>query len=225
MKVNERYRGGNYCLKSPLHLRHERQLKQWEKKCPLNVSVSISAFVWAILIQFFCFCFLWSELICQFVDKTRGRKGLIINDGILYIELLQFLSCTSFHHSISLVFFLSFSVLTCVLCNVNAWMYADFTKQEEQTLRWLTFKSKIAKIMLVMSLKYTPVTQSILCLNFLMCVATMHHKTTVHKSKNNLQLMFLTYLWPWNMVEVIKPVINCLTSSKFIIMQNLKDLL
>ena len=31
------------------------------------------------------------------------------------------------------------------------------------------------KIMLVMSLKYIPVTQSMLCLIFLMCVATMHH--------------------------------------------------
>ena len=39
-------------------------------------------------------------------------------------------------------------------------------KQEEKMLRQLTFKCKIAKIVLVMSLKYTPVTQSILCLIF-----------------------------------------------------------
>ena len=51
-----------------------------------------------------------------------------------------------------------------------------------------------------MSLKYTPVTHSILCLNFLMCVATIvlerfnvcsNHallKYSGYKSKNNLQL-------------------------------------
>ena len=38
------------------------------------------------------------------------------------------------------------------------------------------------KIMIVRCLKYTPVMQSILCLNFLMCVATKHHYTTVDKN-------------------------------------------
>ena len=37
-------------------------------------------------------------------------------------------------------------------------------QKEEQMLRGLTFKCKIKKIVLVTSLKYTPVTQSILCL-------------------------------------------------------------
>ena len=45
--------------------------------------------------------------------------------------------------------------------------------------RWVTFMCKITKIMSVMSLKYKPVTQFTLCLIFLMCVATMHHYTTV----------------------------------------------
>ena len=44
----------------------------------------------------------------------------------------------------------------------------------KQTLRRLTFQCKITKIMLVMSLKYTPVMQSILCLIFSMCAATIH---------------------------------------------------
>ena len=50
-------------------------------------------------------------------------------------------------------------------------------EQEKQMLRWLRFKCKIAEIMLVVSLKikYTPVTQSILWLIFLRCVATIHH--------------------------------------------------
>ena len=40
-------------------------------------------------------------------------------------------------------------------------------------IRQLTFKCKILKIVLVMSLKYTTVTQSMLCLIFLMYVRTM----------------------------------------------------
>ena len=43
-------------------------------------------------------------------------------------------------------------------------------------LRWLTFKSKIEKkIVLVMSLEYRPVTQSILCLIFSMYVRTIQY--------------------------------------------------
>ena len=49
--------------------------------------------------------------------------------------------------------------------------------------------------MLVISLNYTPVTQSILCLIFFMYVATIHQQTTLDKNlKINLQLMILTYL-------------------------------
>ena len=47
-------------------------------------------------------------------------------------------------------------------------------KQKEKMLRPLTFKCKIEKIMLDMSLTYTPVTQSIIRWIFLMCVAIMH---------------------------------------------------
>ena len=47
----------------------------------------------------------------------------------------------------------------------------------------------------VMSPKCTPVTQSILCLIFLMCIATMYNSTTVDKNlENNLQFMILTYM-------------------------------
>ena len=62
------------------------------------------------------------------------------------------------------------------------------TIQKEQTLRRLTFKCKIRKIVLVMPLKYTGVAQSILCLTFLICVATMHRLNySGQDSKNNLQ--------------------------------------
>ena len=50
-----------------------------------------------------------------------------------------------------------------------------FFQNQEQTFTWLIFKCKLTKIVIVMSLKYIPVTQSILCLILLMCVATMHH--------------------------------------------------
>ena len=42
-----------------------------------------------------------------------------------------------------------------------------------------------------MSLKYTPVTQSILCLIFLRYVRTIHSE---QESKNNLQFMILTHI-------------------------------
>ena len=42
------------------------------------------------------------------------------------------------------------------------------------------------KIVLVMSLKYTPDTQSILRLIILMCTATMHKKTTVDKKRKTV---------------------------------------
>ena len=53
-----------------------------------------------------------------------------------------------------------------------------------------------------MSLKYTPVTQSKLCLIFLMYAATVNY--CGEDSKHILQFMILKYLWPWNKVKVIK---------------------
>ena len=55
--------------------------------------------------------------------------------------------------------------------------HGSWTKQEKQMLRQLAFnfKCKITKLVLVMSLKYTIVTQSILCSICLMCVPIMHH--------------------------------------------------
>ena len=58
----------------------------------------------------------------------------------------------------------------------------------------------------LMSLKYTPDTKHIVFDLFI--VTTMQHWLYYSggKSKNNLQLMILTYLWPWNKVKVIKLV-------------------
>ena len=55
-------------------------------------------------------------------------------------------------------------------------------EQQQQTLSPLTFNCKIT----IMSLKYTPVTQSILCLISLMCAATTHHQTTVDKNMKTI---------------------------------------
>ena len=79
-------------------------------------------------------------------------------------------------------------------------------KREEQMLWWLTFKCKITKITLVMSLKYTSMTQSKLCL---MCSNHAPLNYSGWESKSNLRLKILTYLWPWNMVKVIKPGMKC----------------
>ena len=81
--------------------------------------------------------------------------------------------------------------------------------QQRTRTATLTFKWKITKIVLVMSLKHTPVTQSILCLIFL--------RYSEEESKNNLQFMILTYMWPWNKVKLIKSDIKCWNLSKAII--------
>ena len=99
--------------------------------------------------------------------------------------------------------------------------------QEKQMLRWLTLVQNWRKsVSDVHYIQTSP--QCILCLIFLMCVATMHHlndsgsvqfssltnwvvrgtQGTIQQrsspgfsgqeSKNNLQFMILTYLWFWN---------------------------
>ena len=79
-KVDEWYRGGNYCLKSLLYLRMEGSFLPRDKVDTLKVLVLISAFVCAVLKQsalgFFFVFFLQSESICQSVHKTRKSKGL-----------------------------------------------------------------------------------------------------------------------------------------------------
>ena len=82
-------------------------------------------------------------------------------------------------------------------------------KQEEQTFR-VIFKCKIEKkIMLVTSLTYTPVTQSILFPIFLMY---KNHRCLIYsgqESRKTICIFFiLTDLWPWNKVKVIKLCIN-----------------
>ena len=68
-------------------------------------------------------------------------------------------------------------------------------KQEEQTLILRLTLNEIEKIMSVMSLKYIPVTQSILSLIILMCVATMHHLnySGLESKINSFQFMILTH--------------------------------
>ena len=64
--------------------------------------------------------------------------------------------------------------------------------REEQMLRRITFKCKITKSFCFIN---TYASHKALCLIFFICVAAMHHSTTVDKNlKNNLQLMILTYL-------------------------------
>ena len=74
-----------------------------------------------------------------------------------------------------------------------------------------------------MSLTYKPVTQSILCLILLICIATTH---CLNYSGQKSKLQFTVYDSdiPSNEVKVIKPGMNCITPSKVIIMQSLKDL-
>ena len=71
-------------------------------------------------------------------------------------------------------------------------------KKKSKTLRPLTFKCNVMKIVLIMPLKYIPVTQSILCLIFLMCVATMHHYTTMDE---NL-IYTICSLWFWHTCDL-----------------------
>ena len=79
------------------------------------------------------------------------------------------------------------------------------------------------KNMLVFSSGYTPVTQIILCIIFLMYVAIIQ---CLHcrRQEWNLQFIFLTCLWPWNKVKVINLQWQCRPPSKVIITKSLKDL-
>ena len=63
------------------------------------------------------------------------------------------------------------------------------------------------KKVLVMPLKSTLVTQSILRLIFSTYVATRHrlNYTGQESIKNNLRFVILTQPWPWNKVKVIQP--------------------
>ena len=77
------------------------------------------------------------------------------------------------------------------------------TKQEQQTLRWLTFKCKTGKKH--MSLVYPLLTQSMLYLIFLMYVAIIQCLNTVVKIlTNNLQFIVSTYPLSWRKVKVIQ---------------------
>ena len=72
---------------------------------------------------------------------------------------------------------------------------------------------------------HTRVTQFILCMVFFMYISTTQHLNYSRQSKkHNLQFIFLTHLWLWNKVKIIKPTMKMHTLSKVIIMQSLKDL-
>ena len=59
------------------------------------------------------------------------------------------------------------------------------SKCSDRSHKLQNYKTRVA-----MSLEYTPVTQSILCLIFLMCTATMCHQITVDKIKTIYSLWF-----------------------------------
>ena len=74
------------------------------------------------------------------------------------------------------------------------------------------------------------VTQFILGMVFLMYLAPLQYlnhsrqESKQESKKHNLQLIFLTNLWPWNKAKVIKATMKMLTPSKIITMQSLNDL-
>ena len=71
------------------------------------------------------------------------------------------------------------------------------------------------------------ITQIILCIILLMHVATIKHLNYKgQESKtSNLQLIFLTHLWPWNKVKVIKATMNMWTPRKVMLSKVWKILL
>ena len=92
-------------------------------------------------------------------------------------------------------------------------------------LRWLTFKCKVEKIVLVMSLTCYPVTQSIPCLIFLMSVRTIQRlnyggqESTKQFAVNDSDTpVTLKQTRSSNLVWIASP------PSKVIIMQSLKNL-
>ena len=60
------------------------------KACPLSVSAKMAAFVWAILTWFLLFLCGASRSVslAKMADKTRGRKGLSVNDVLSRLLLL-----------------------------------------------------------------------------------------------------------------------------------------
>ena len=71
--------------------------------------------------------------------------------------------------------------------------------------RYLTNKN-----MLIISLKYTPVTQITLCIILSMYVANiwLNYKGHLEYKYSVCSLLFLTHKWPWNKLKVIKPTTN-----------------
>ena len=86
-------------------------------------------------------------------------------------------------------------------------------KQAQQMLRWLTFKCKITKILFVMSLKIhtslCPTQHTVFNLSVCSNHAPLNYSGW--ESKNNLQFMILTHLWPWkrsrssNLYKLVDP--------------------
>ena len=79
--------------------------------------------------------------------------------------------------------------------------------------------------MLVTSLKYTPVAQSIRYLNFLMCIATMHHyKLQWTKISKQSEVYGFDIPVTLTLDQGHQVGIKCYTQSKVIITQSFKDL-
>ena len=102
-KVIEQYRGKNILLKISSVLETQKAsatcVSHITRYICLTFQCQFQLFLWMILMVLIVF--LWCEFICQSVYETRGRECLSINDGHLWIELLQLVSWTSFHHSIT----------------------------------------------------------------------------------------------------------------------------
>ena len=66
----------------------------------------------------------------------------------------------------------------------------------------------------------------ILCIMLFMYVAAIQRLNYWGQESRtrNLQFLFLTHLWPWNKIKVIKPTMKMDTLSKIIIMQSWKNL-
>ena len=105
-----------------------------------------------------------------------------MNWHLLHLCCLRKSKCLSFRQAKTLD-----RPKTCTLSPSNTHKKTE----EKQTLRWLTFKCKIETMMLVMSLKYTPVTQRILCLIFFRYVRA---KQQLNYSRQESEKQFAVYV-------------------------------
>ena len=76
-----------------------------------------------------------------------------------------------------------------------------------------------AKIMLVSKIHTSHTKHTVLEL-FDMCSNHAPLNYSGQESKNNLQFIILTHLWPWNRVKIINPGVNCWTPCKVMLVNH-----